>query len=41
MIDGDSDSADALIALETVAAVHPVLRDLAHAAAPGGATTGG
>ncbi|QKW35307.1 methyltransferase domain-containing protein [Actinomadura sp. NAK00032] len=29
LLDGDSDSADALIALESVAAVHPVLRDLA------------
>ena len=29
MLDGDADSADALIALESVAAVHPVLRDLA------------
>ncbi|WP_258938983.1 methyltransferase domain-containing protein [Actinomadura luteofluorescens] len=29
LVDGDADSADALIALESVAAVHPVLRDLA------------
>lgn len=29
MLDGDADSAEALIALESVAAVHPVLRDLA------------
>lgn len=29
LLDGDADSADALIALESVAAVHPVLRDLA------------
>jgi SAM-dependent methyltransferase len=29
LLDGDSDSAEALIALESVAAVHPVLRDLA------------
>ncbi|TDB86581.1 methyltransferase domain-containing protein [Actinomadura sp. KC216] len=29
MLDGDAGSADAMIALESVAAVHPVLRDLA------------
>ncbi|MUN41735.1 methyltransferase domain-containing protein [Actinomadura litoris] len=29
LVDGDADSAEALLALESVAAVHPVLRDLA------------
>ncbi|TDD39467.1 methyltransferase domain-containing protein [Actinomadura sp. KC06] len=44
MLDGDAGSADAMIALESVAAVHPVLRDLAtqlhlvadHVPPPGG-----